>query len=125
MLVASILNVDLDPFRHRVLVDKGAREGVFKGQAVLDAEGIFGQVAQVHAETAEVIGDTQVRNRGTLGGAVAHADPASDMPAVMLVLGAMHFFNLFNFDKMRRKGLRPEHVAHTPPPLPSTTPVRF
>jgi rod shape-determining protein MreC len=55
VLVASILNVDLDPFRHRVLVDKGAREGVFKGQAVLDAEGIFGQVAQVHAETAEVI----------------------------------------------------------------------
>jgi len=55
VLVASILNVDLDPFRHRVLVDKGARDGVFKGQAVLDAEGIFGQVAKVHAETAEVI----------------------------------------------------------------------
>jgi rod shape-determining protein MreC len=55
VLVASIMNVDLDPFRHRVLVDKGARAGVFKGQAVLDAEGIFGQVTQVHAETAEVI----------------------------------------------------------------------
>jgi len=55
VLVASIMNVDLDPFRHRVLVDKGGRDGVFKGQAVLDAEGIFGQVAQVHAETAEVI----------------------------------------------------------------------
>jgi rod shape-determining protein MreC len=55
VLVASIMNVDLDPFRHRVLVDKGARDGVFKGQAVLDADGIFGQVAQVHAETAEVI----------------------------------------------------------------------
>jgi rod shape-determining protein MreC len=55
VLVASILNVDLDPFRHRVLVDKGAADGVFKGQAVLDAEGIFGQVAQVHARTAEVI----------------------------------------------------------------------
>ncbi len=55
MLVAAILNVDLDPFRHRVLLDKGAADGVFKGQAVLDAEGIFGQVAQVHARTAEVI----------------------------------------------------------------------
>jgi len=55
VLVASIMNVDLDPFRHRVLVDKGVRDGVFKGQAVLDAEGIFGQVSQVHAETAEVI----------------------------------------------------------------------
>jgi hypothetical protein len=33
---------------------------------------------------------------------------------VLLVLGAMHFFNLFNFDKMRRKGLRPVETA--PPP---------
>jgi len=55
VLVASILNVDLDPFRHRVLLDKGAADGVFKGQAVLDADGIFGQVSQVHAKTAEVI----------------------------------------------------------------------
>jgi len=55
VLVAAILNVDLDPFRHRVLLDKGAADGVFKGQAVLDAEGIFGQVTQVHARTAEVI----------------------------------------------------------------------
>jgi rod shape-determining protein MreC len=33
----------------------GARDGVFKGQAVLDGEGIFGQVAKVNASTAEVI----------------------------------------------------------------------
>ena len=55
VLVASILNVDLDPFRHRVLLDKGALDGVFKGQAVLDGEGIFGQVNKVNAGTAEVI----------------------------------------------------------------------
>jgi rod shape-determining protein MreC len=55
VLVATILNVDLDPFRHRVLVDKGAVDGVFKGQAVLDADGIFGQVSQVQAKTAEII----------------------------------------------------------------------
>ncbi len=35
-----------------------------------------------------LIGDVQVRNRGTLGGAVAHADPASDIPAVLLALEA-------------------------------------
>lgn len=34
------------------------------------------------------IGDVQVRNRGTIGGAIAHADPASDMPAVLLALDA-------------------------------------
>jgi rod shape-determining protein MreC len=55
VLVASILNVDLDPFRHRVLLDKGAADGVFKDQAVLDGDGIFGQVSKVNAATAEVI----------------------------------------------------------------------
>ena len=38
--------------------------------------------------TAGQIGDPQVRHRGTLGGTLAHGDPASDMPAVMLALGA-------------------------------------
>ncbi|MBA3375581.1 MAG: xanthine dehydrogenase family protein subunit M [Actinobacteria bacterium] len=40
------------------------------------------------AECAAEIGDLQIRNRGTLGGSLAHADPASDMPAVVLALGA-------------------------------------
>ena len=39
-------------------------------------------------ECAASIGDLQVRNRGTLGGGLAHADPASDMPAVLVALGA-------------------------------------
>jgi carbon-monoxide dehydrogenase medium subunit len=39
-------------------------------------------------ETASVIGDMQVRNRGTIGGSVAHADPAADYPAALLALGA-------------------------------------
>ena len=34
------------------------------------------------------VGDVQVRNRGTIGGAAAHADPAADVPAALLVLGA-------------------------------------
>jgi aerobic carbon-monoxide dehydrogenase medium subunit len=40
------------------------------------------------AEAASDIGDQQVRNRGTLGGSLAHADPAADYPAVMLALDA-------------------------------------
>ncbi len=39
-------------------------------------------------EVASHIGDRQVRNRGTLGGSLAHADPAADYPAAMLALGA-------------------------------------
>jgi carbon-monoxide dehydrogenase medium subunit len=38
------------------------------------------------SEAAAVIGDMQVRNRGTIGGALAHADPAADYPAAMLAL---------------------------------------
>jgi carbon-monoxide dehydrogenase medium subunit len=40
------------------------------------------------SECAEVIGDLQVRNVGTVGGSLAHADPAGDLPAVMLALEA-------------------------------------
>lgn len=39
-------------------------------------------------EATEGIGDLQVRNVGTIGGSIAHADPASDMPALMLALDA-------------------------------------
>ena len=40
------------------------------------------------ADAAAEIGDAQVRNRGTIGGSVAHADPAADLPAVILALDA-------------------------------------
>jgi aerobic carbon-monoxide dehydrogenase medium subunit len=40
------------------------------------------------AEAASEIGDPQVRNRGTIGGSIAHADPAADFPAVVLALDA-------------------------------------
>jgi carbon-monoxide dehydrogenase medium subunit len=40
------------------------------------------------AECAEGIGDLQVKNRGTIGGSLAHADPASDMPAMLIALDA-------------------------------------
>lgn len=40
------------------------------------------------AQTAATIADVQVRNRGTLGGSLAHADPAGDMPAAILALDA-------------------------------------
>jgi carbon-monoxide dehydrogenase medium subunit len=40
------------------------------------------------SDAAATIGDTQVRNRGTIGGSLAHADPSADMPAVMVALDA-------------------------------------
>jgi rod shape-determining protein MreC len=54
-LVAEIVRVDLDTFRQRVLVNKGTRDGVFRGQAALDANGIFGQVTRAGPLSAEII----------------------------------------------------------------------
>lgn len=46
------------------------------------------EVPAIMSEAAGWIGDPQVRNRGTIGGNVTHADPASDMPTVLMALGA-------------------------------------
>ena len=54
-LVAEIVRVDLDPFRQRVLINKGTRAGVFRGQAAIDANGIYGQVTRVGPYSAEII----------------------------------------------------------------------
>ena len=49
---------------------------------------LLGERCPAVAEAAATIGDSQVRNRGTLGGSVAHADPSADMPAVLVALDA-------------------------------------
>jgi rod shape-determining protein MreC len=54
-VIGNVMDVDLDAFRERVLVDKGAQDGVFVGQAVLDGGGVAGQVARVGQLTSEVI----------------------------------------------------------------------
>jgi rod shape-determining protein MreC len=54
-IIGDIMDVDLDAFRERVLVDKGASQGIFVGQAVLDSGGVFGQVARIEQYTCEVI----------------------------------------------------------------------
>lgn len=52
------------------------------------ASDLLRDVCPVVAETAAEIGDPQVRNKGTLGGSLAHADPSADYPATMLALDA-------------------------------------
>jgi rod shape-determining protein MreC len=54
-MIAEIMRVDVDPFRHRVRINKGADHGVFRGQPVLDAFGIVGQVVQVDKYSATLI----------------------------------------------------------------------
>ena len=52
---ATVLRVDLDRLRHRVLIDRGSRDGVTRGQPVIDAHGVFGQTINVGPLAAEVI----------------------------------------------------------------------
>jgi rod shape-determining protein MreC len=54
-LIAEIINVSVQPFRHMVVINKGADDGVFRGQPVLDAFGVVGQVMQVGKSTATLI----------------------------------------------------------------------
>ncbi len=54
----------------------------------VETSALLREKCPVIAEAAGEIGDPQVRNRGTLGGSLAHADPAADYPAVMLALDA-------------------------------------
>jgi aerobic carbon-monoxide dehydrogenase medium subunit len=54
----------------------------------LESSELLRQRVPVLAECASEVGDIQIRNMGTLGGSLAHADPAADMPATILALGA-------------------------------------
>ena len=62
--------------------------GALCTHAQLASSAVIGEHLPLLARAAGLIGDPQVRHRGTLGGTLSHGDPASDMPAVMLALGA-------------------------------------
>jgi len=53
----------------------------------LETSGLLAEHVPLLAHTAHQVGDPQVRHRGTLGGTLAHGDPASDLPAAVLALG--------------------------------------
>jgi len=86
----------------RVLIDLGTVPElrgikVDGGQLIIGALTVHADVAasdlvRKHvpglADAASVIGDLQVRNRGTIGGSVAHADPAADLPVILTALNA-------------------------------------
>lgn len=55
VMIAKLLEVDLDPYRQQVLVDKGASSGIFVGQPVLDADAVMGQVVRTSPVTATVL----------------------------------------------------------------------
>ncbi len=67
----------------------GVRIGALATHAAVAESELVQARCGVLAETAALIGDRQVRNRGTIGGSVAHADPAADYPTLLKALGAV------------------------------------
>ena len=62
--------------------------GALTVHADVHASEVLKQHCPIVAHTAGEIGDPQVRHRGTIGGSIAHGDPASDLPTVLLALDA-------------------------------------
>jgi aerobic carbon-monoxide dehydrogenase medium subunit len=74
---------------HGITVSGGSvRIGALTTHAELAASTELARAAPALAEAAALVGDPAVRNRGTIGGNIAHADPASDLPTVLVALGA-------------------------------------
>ncbi|MBB3231533.1 rod shape-determining protein MreC [Halomonas stenophila] len=54
-ITTELLSLDPDPFTHRMVIDRGRRDGVFVGQPVMDAAGLVGQVTAVSAYSSRVL----------------------------------------------------------------------
>lgn len=55
VLVSEVIGVDPDPSRHVMIINQGRDAGIYRGQAVLDAQGVFGRVIQVGQRTSRVM----------------------------------------------------------------------
>jgi rod shape-determining protein MreC len=55
VLVAQIVSAAQDPYRQQIVINKGARDGVYKGQALVDAQGVMGQVMRVSPSTSTAL----------------------------------------------------------------------
>ncbi len=53
--VAEIMAVDANPYRHSFVIDIGEQDGVYNGQAIIDADGVIGQVLEVGLTTSQAI----------------------------------------------------------------------
>lgn len=61
--------------------------GALTRHRTIETSDVLKQHVPLLAHAASQVGDPQVRHRGTIGGSIAHADPASDLPATVLALG--------------------------------------
>ena len=78
----------LDDLRYVRDADDHVAIGALSRHRDLETDGTLATHCGVVQAVAAEVGDNQVRHRGTIGGSVAHGDPASDLPAVLLALDA-------------------------------------
>ncbi len=85
---SAVIDIGRIPELRGVSINGGEiRIGALTTHAELAASGDLRRSAAALAEAAAIVGDPAVRNRGTIGGNIAHADPASDLPTVLVALG--------------------------------------
>ena len=70
------------------LVDGGLHIGALTRQRTVERSDLVRDVCPLLAEAIKHVGHQQTRNRGTIGGSLAHADPAAELPAVVTALDA-------------------------------------
>lgn len=91
-LARPAMLIDINPLRElgyvRATTDGRLDIGALTRHRTLERDPLVAEHAPLVAEAVRHVAHPQIRNRGTLGGNLAHADPASELPAVMLALGA-------------------------------------
>jgi CO/xanthine dehydrogenase FAD-binding subunit len=95
-LAAPAVLVDLNEIQDLAYIRNGGgflRIGGMTRQRAVERSGSVGQGAPLLAEAMPHIAHPAIRNRGTVGGSIAHADPAAELPAVMLALDARFSIN--------------------------------
>ena len=55
VLIAEVISVDLDPYRHQVMINKGSNSGIFLGQPAIDASAVMGQVTHINPFSSTVL----------------------------------------------------------------------
>jgi aerobic carbon-monoxide dehydrogenase medium subunit len=82
--------IDLNALDDLAYINDGEtlRLGGMTRQRAVERSGLVARKAPLLAETMPFIAHAAIRNRGTIGGSLAHADPAAELPAVMLALNA-------------------------------------
>jgi len=78
----------IDTLKHITPVGGHLRTGACTRQCVLERDAMVGAVVPLIGQALVWVGHAQTRNRGTVGGSLAHADPSAELPLVARLLGA-------------------------------------